>query len=81
MSCEQRADACDRSGEADAEVQIARREERCEAEEARMCGVVVVGGEGLGGTKGDTGDRLSHVAEEAGCMLAAFSFIAVRPSA
>lgn len=40
MSCEQRADACDRSGKADAEVQIARCEERREAEEARMCGVV-----------------------------------------
>lgn len=55
-------DASDRSGEADAEVQIVRCEEM------------------QGETEDSTGDRLSHVAEEAGCMLAAFSFIAVRPS-
>lgn len=62
-------DASDRSGEADAEVQIVRCEERREVEEMQ------------GETEDSTGDRLSHVAEEAGCMLAAFSFIAVRPSA
>lgn len=64
-------DASDRSGEADAdaEVQIVRCEERREVEEMQ------------GETEDSTGDRLSHVAEEAGCMLEAFSFIAVRPSA
>lgn len=64
-----RADASDRSSEADAEVQIVRCEERRGVAELQR------------ETKASAGDRLSYVAGEARCMLAAFSFIAARPSA
>lgn len=63
------ADASYRGGEADAEVQIVRCEEKREVVEVR------------GETEDSAADRLSHVAEEDECMLADFSFIAVRPSA
>lgn len=64
-----RTNASDISGEADAEVQIVRCEERREVAEVR------------GETEDSVGDRFSHVAEEAGCMFEAFSFTAVSRSA